>query len=111
MTRAKRADVALAFLGTFVALVFLRALYLGDPWSIPLKQMQSGAILLFAFFMISDPRTTPDARAWRIAYGAAVALLAAYLVFVRYVPEGLIYALFLASPLVPLIDRWSAAPR
>jgi Na+-translocating ferredoxin:NAD+ oxidoreductase RnfD subunit len=111
LTRAKRADVALAFLATFVGLLFLRALYLGDPWSIPLKQMQSGAILLFAFFMISDPRTTPDARSWRIAYGAAVALLAGYLMFVLYLPEGLIYALFLSAPLVPLIDRWSARPR
>jgi enediyne biosynthesis protein E5 len=111
LTRAKRADVALAFLGTFFALLFLRALYLGDPWTIPLKQMQSGSILLFAFFMISDPRTTPDARPWRLAYGAGVALLGAYLVFVRYVPEGLIYALCLASPLVPLIDHWSARPR
>jgi len=30
------------------------------PWAIPLKQLQSGALLLFTFFMISDPKTTPD---------------------------------------------------
>jgi Na+-transporting NADH:ubiquinone oxidoreductase subunit NqrB len=105
LSRAKRADVALAFLATFIGILFVRAFYLGDPWTIPLKHMQSGAMLLFAFFMISDPKTTPDRRTMRIAYGVLVAGVAAYLQFVAYRPQGLIYALFFASPLVPLLDR------
>ncbi len=36
--------------------------WLGDPLAIPLHQLQSGSLLIFAFFMISDPRTTPDSR-------------------------------------------------
>ena len=104
LNRAKRADVALAFLSTFVAILFARALYLGDPWAVPFKQMQSGALLLFAFFMISDPKTTPDRRGIRIGYGVLVAGIAAYLQFAEYRPEALINALFFASPLVPLLD-------
>jgi Na+-transporting NADH:ubiquinone oxidoreductase subunit NqrB len=104
LSRAKRADVALAFLSTFVGFLFARTLYLGDPWAIPLKQMQSGALLLFAFFMISDPKTTPDRRSIRIAYGILVAAIAAYLQFAEYRPQSLIYALFFTSPLVPLLD-------
>ena len=104
LSRAKRADVALAFLSTFGGILVARALYLGDPWAIPLKQMQSGALLLFAFFMISDPKTTPDRRSIRIAYGILVAAIAAYLQFAEYRPQALIYALFFTSPLVPLLD-------
>jgi enediyne biosynthesis protein E5 len=104
LSRAKRADVALAFLSTFVAILFARTLYLGDPWAIPLKQMQSGALLLFAFFMISDPKTTPDRQGIRIGYGVLVAVIAAYLQFAEYRSEALIYALFFASPLVPVLD-------
>jgi Na+-transporting NADH:ubiquinone oxidoreductase subunit NqrB len=104
LSRAKRADVALAFLSTFVGILFARAVYLGDPWAVPLKQMQSGALLLFAFFMISDPKTTPDRRSIRIAYGILVAAIAAYFQFAEYRPEALIYALFFTSPLVPLLD-------
>jgi Na+-translocating ferredoxin:NAD+ oxidoreductase RnfD subunit len=96
--------VALAFLSTFVGILFARALYLGDPWAVPLKRMQSGALLLFAFFMISDPKTTPDRRSIRIAYGVLVAAIAAYFQFSEYRPEALIYALFFTSPLVPLLD-------
>ena len=106
LSRAKRADIALAFLATYVAILLARAIYLGDPWAIPVKQMQSGAILLFAFFMISDPKTTPDTRLGRIVLAAAVAALAAFIQFVLWRPEGLMYALFLLSPLVPMIDRW-----
>lgn len=105
LSRAKRADIALAFLGTYVALLFLRAFYLGDPIAIPVKQMQSGAVLLFAFFMISDPKTVPDRRCMRILFAVLVAALAHYLVFWRYRPEGLMYALFFLTPLVPVLDR------
>jgi len=54
-----RSDVSCAFIVSYAALLFGRAYWLGDPWSIPLKQLQSGALLLFTFFMISDPKTTP----------------------------------------------------
>jgi Na+-transporting NADH:ubiquinone oxidoreductase subunit NqrB len=105
LTRAKRADVALAFLGAYIGLLLLRAFYLGDPLPIPMKQMQSGALLLFAFFMISDPKTTPDRRSYRILFAALVALLAFVIQFLLYRPEGLMYALFILSPVVPMLDR------
>ncbi len=111
LSRSRRIDIALAFLATVAALLFARALYLGDPMAIPLKQMQSGALLLFAFFMISDPKTTPDRRSARILYGAFVACLGVTLQLGCYVPEGMMYALFLASPLVPLIDRRMPIPK
>ena len=78
---------------------------LGDPLTIPFHQIDSGALLIFAFFMISDPKTTPDKRGARILYAVLVAAFAHYLVFWRYIPEGLMYALFFLSPLVPLMDR------
>jgi Na+-transporting NADH:ubiquinone oxidoreductase subunit NqrB len=103
--RALRSDVTGAFLVAHAAILFGRALWLGDPLAIPMHQLQNGSLLLFAFFMISDPKTTPDARAGRVLFGVLVALLAAYFQFARYRPVALLPALFLLSPLVPLIDR------
>jgi enediyne biosynthesis protein E5 len=105
LSKAKRADTALAFLGAYVAILLARALYLGDPLTIPMKQMQSGALLLFAFFMITDPKTTPDRRAARVLYAGLVACLGAWLQFGWYLPHGMMLALFVASPFVPLFDR------
>ncbi len=71
--RAARSDVTFAFLATYLALVFGRSAWLGEPLAIPLHRLQSGALLLFSFFMISDPKTTPDSRAGRILFGGLVA--------------------------------------
>ena len=57
---SQRSDIALFFLGSHAALLVARALWLGDPLVIPLHQLQSGSLLIFTFFMISDPRTTPE---------------------------------------------------
>ena len=110
--RALRSDVALAFLLSWAFLLFGQALYLGDPLAIPVHQLESGSLLLFAFFMISDPKTTPDARPCRLAFGALVAVGAFYLQFGLYRPSGgLVLALFALTPLVPVLDFLWPAPR
>lgn len=105
VNRAERSDVTYAFLGFYLAVLFGRALWLGQPASIPLHQLGSGAFLIFTFFMISDPRTTPDSRAGRVLFALLVALGAGFVHFVLYRPNGLLLALFFLSPAVPLIDR------
>ena len=102
--KAKRWDVSLAFLGFYAALVMARALWLGDPLSIPVHQLQSGALLIFTFFMISDPKTTPDARLGRVIYAAMVAVIGFTIQFGFYNSAGVILALILTAPFVPLID-------
>jgi enediyne biosynthesis protein E5 len=102
---AQRSDIALFFLGSHAALLFARAHWLGDPLAIPLHQMQSGSLLIFAFFMISDPRTTPDSRAARFFFAFAVAVLAHYLTFFMQMRPALYVALIALSPLTPLLNR------
>ena len=103
--RAARSDVTWAFLIFYLAVLFGRALWLGQPMAIPLHQIENGAFLLFTFFMISDPKTTPDSRAGRVLFALLVALGAGFVHFVLYRPNGLILSLAFLSPLVPLLDR------
>ena len=105
VTRAARADITLTFLGCYVGLLFARALWLGDPLTIPLHQIESGALLIFAFFMISDPKTTPDSRSGRIIFALLVSLTALYVQFGLFMPNGPLWGLITCAPLVPLIDR------
>lgn len=102
--RASRADVTLAFLGMFAATLLLRALAVHDPVTIPLHRLESGALLLFAFFMISDPKTTPDSRAGRLVFGALVALGAAYIQMRLFRTNGALWSLALFALVVPLLD-------
>jgi Na+-translocating ferredoxin:NAD+ oxidoreductase RnfD subunit len=111
VNRAERSDVTFVFLLAYGGLLAGRAVWLGDPWRIPLHQLTNGALLIFAFFMISDPKTTPDSRGGRLLFAAAVALAAAWVQFVLYRPNPLLWALAACSPLVPLVDRLLPGPR
>lgn len=104
LTRARRAETTIAFLACYGALLFGRALWLGDPMSIPVHQLQNGALLIFAFFMISDPKTTPNTAVGRVVFAAFVAAIAFAIQFIYYQPNGPILALILSAPLVPVID-------
>jgi len=107
----RRSDIALFFFGTHAALLLARALWLGDPLAIPLHQLQSGSLLIFTFFMISDPKTSPDSRLGRFLFAAAVALLAHYLAFFMQMRPALYVVLFALAPAVLLIDRILPAER
>lgn len=103
--RALRSDVALAFIVVYAALLIGRSLYVGEPMAIPFRRLESGGLLLFTFFMISDPRTTPDHPGARLFYGALVAFVAWYIQFRLFRTNGVLWSLALCSPLVPVLDR------
>ncbi len=111
VNRAARADVTLTFMTGYAALVIARSFWLGEPLTIPLHRLESGAFLLFSFFMISDPKTTPDSRAGRVLFASLVALGAAYVHFRLFRTNGFLWALAAFSPLVPLIDSVLPAAR
>jgi Na+-transporting NADH:ubiquinone oxidoreductase subunit NqrB len=118
VNRAARSDVTLAFIVCYCGLLFGRSLYLGEPLTIPLHRLQSGALLLFTFFMISDPKTTPDSRIGRVLFAALVAFGAWYVQFRLFRTNGLLWSLAGCSMLVPFINRvvpglryvWPSAP-
>jgi Na+-transporting NADH:ubiquinone oxidoreductase subunit NqrB len=109
--RARRLDVSWVFLSTYLGLVALRVLLLGQSWTIWWHQLGNGALLLFAFFMISDPMTIPNRRAPRVAYALIVACGATAWQYALFRPNALIWALFLLTPLVPLLERILPAQR
>jgi Na+-transporting NADH:ubiquinone oxidoreductase subunit NqrB len=102
VTRAQRLDVALAFFITFGCIVVLRGVWLGDPTAIALHSLQNGALIVFAFFMITDPKTTPSTLHFRVLHGVSVAVVAALLQFQFYVSSAPLFALVILSPLVAL---------
>jgi Na+-transporting NADH:ubiquinone oxidoreductase subunit NqrB len=104
VNRAARSDVTWAFMAAYLALVFGRSAWLGEPMAIPLHRVENGALLLFTFFMISDPKTTPDSRAGRMVFAVVVATVAWYVQFRLFRTNGLLWALAIAALTVPVID-------
>lgn len=109
--RAARADVTFAFLAFYAALLMARSLWLGEPLTIPFHRLESGALLLFSFFMISDPKTTPNSRAGRILFAFLVAFGAAFVQFRLFRTNGLLWSLAFFSLFVPMLDLLLPGPR
>jgi Na+-translocating ferredoxin:NAD+ oxidoreductase RnfD subunit len=102
--RARRADISLIFLVGYALLLFGRSAMLGEPWTIPWHRLQSGALLLFAFFMISDPRSTPNSSIGRLIFALLVVTGAGFIQFGLNRPNGPFLSLAFFSLLVPSID-------
>jgi hypothetical protein len=103
LSRSRSAFISISFLVIWSALTLGRNLWLGDPLSISLHQLQSGALLIFTFFMISDPMTAPRDNAMRFIFATFVALTGFVLHYEFRVREALFYALFAMSFCVPLL--------
>ena len=105
-TRVQKLDVSLAFLLTFAGLLFYRqVVYLGWPMDFFIQSVSTGSLLLFSFFMITDPKTTPDHPWARIGWAVAIAIAAFYLATFKFMNGAPIWVLVFAQPLVPVLDR------
>ncbi|WP_019500279.1 RnfABCDGE type electron transport complex subunit D [Pseudanabaena sp. PCC 6802] len=105
LKRVGRWDTSVAFLGTFALLETIRNLYLGWTWDVLAHRLMSGSLLLFALFMITDPRSIPNARTARLIWAAAIAILTFILSNFFFITTAMFWALFMLSPLTIWLDR------
>jgi Na+-translocating ferredoxin:NAD+ oxidoreductase RnfD subunit len=109
--RARRGDISWSFLVCYLGAIAMRVAWLGQRWAVWAHQFSNGALLLFAFFMISDPMTIPNSRRGRMVHAAIVALAAYIWQFQIYRINGFLWALICAAPLVPVWDAVWPAPK
>ena len=103
--RVARIDIALAFIGTFGSLLFFRnILYLGWPIDFWVHQMTNGTLMLFTFFMITDPITTPNNQKARLIFAIILASIAFYLATFKHFYAAPVWVLLFMSPLTILFD-------
>ncbi len=87
-----RLPLILGWWGGFLAQAVFRNLLLGAPLSGALNPMTGVAFILFSYYMISDPATTPFSARSQVLFGMAVAC--AYGLLVSFhVAFGLFFAL------------------
>ncbi len=119
ITKVQRLDISLTFLVTYIGLLYWRqVLYLHWPIDFFIHSVCTGSLLLFSFFMISDPKTAPNHPVARIIWAVIIALAAFYLSAFKWQYNTLIWVLVAAAPLVPLFNKvfnarpffWSNVP-
>ena len=102
---------SLTFFGAYTLLEASLNLWLGWTWDVFSHRMMSGSLLLFTLFMITDPRSIPNAKSARIIWAIAIAGLAFILRNYFYLNEAIFVALFALSPLTILLDWLWLAPQ
>ncbi|MVO98895.1 RnfABCDGE type electron transport complex subunit D [Paenibacillus lutrae] len=105
---ANRLDSVLAFLGSFTLFALVRHFLFGAPLLAALGPLMGASLQLFAFFMITDPKSTPSTRKARILFAFLVALLDA--VFrINRIANPQFYALFLVCLILVIPYRiWAS---
>lgn len=106
VTRVQKLDISLAFLLTFIGLLFWRqVMVLGWPADFFIHSISTGSLLLFTFFMISDPKTSPNHPVARIIWSVLIAVVAFYLSAFKWKYNTPIWVLVAAAPLVPVLNK------
>lgn len=90
-------EISLAFLSSYLLLTAVSVLYQPYFFSEHFYGFLGPSLVIFATFMITDPKTAPRARRDRLWYGAAIALT-----YVLLEIAGIRYALFLSLAAVLL---------
>jgi hypothetical protein len=91
-----RMPLVAAWLGGFVIQALLRSAINDTPWAAGLAPMTGLAFVLYTFYMVTDPGTTPEQPWNQAAFGAGVALVYGLIVQSHHV-FGFYYALTIVS--------------
>jgi len=75
-----------------------------------MRHLISGSFLLGAFFIATDPVTSPISSLGKFVFGLGVGIFTVLIRLFSGYPEGVMFAVLLMNSAVPLIDRW-AVPR
>jgi Na+-transporting NADH:ubiquinone oxidoreductase subunit NqrB len=111
LQKVGRWDTSGAFLLAYAGMEAGRNLWLGWTWDVWAHKMMSGSLLMFALFMVTDPRSIPNAKNARIVWAVAIAGLTFILRNYFFMPSAVFYALFIMSPVTILLDYLWVAPQ
>ena len=106
-----RWDTSIAFLLAYGTLEAARNAWLGWSWDVWQHQFMSGSLLLFALFMLTDPRSIPNSKKGRLVWSLAIALSTFILQHYFYLSTAIFWSLFIISPLTVFLDMIWTAPR
>jgi len=109
LKKVGRWDTSVAFLLIYSCLEAGRNIWLGWTWDVFFHRLMSGSLLLFALFMITDPRSIPNAKISRLIWAGLIAILTFILRNQFFVSSAVFWALFAMAPLTILLNLiWPA---
>jgi len=102
--------IPVAILGTMS--IFEGLFWLLAPGSFmdPIFHLITGGVMLAAFFLATDPHTSPSSPSGKLMFGAAIGLITILIRNFTPLPEGVAIAILVMNGFVPLINKRSKNP-
>ncbi len=69
--------------------------------------LAAGGVMLAAFFIVTDPVTSPLTKPGRWIFGLGAGVLVVLIRLFANLPEGVMYAVLVMNALTPLVNRWT----
>lgn len=99
LSRVKTYYVCSSFFITYFLMQYAWNIWLNKPIAVLVHDITQPTILIFTFFMISDPKTAPKSIINQLIFGIIVALLSFILKYLFYNSYGILYSLFIVASL------------
>jgi len=99
-------QIPAAMLGTIILLATVTSLLGPERYPDALFHVLSGATILCAFFIATDPVTSPVSFSGQLLFGAGVGLLVFAIRTWGGYPEGIGFAILLMNACTPMIDHY-----
>lgn len=78
----------------------------GGEWGVA-HELAGGALLFGAFFIATDPVTSPVTRVGKWIFGAAIGALVILIRKLSGYPEGVMFSVLIMNGFTPLLNRWT----
>ncbi len=98
--------IPLSYLGTVALLAAIFSAIAPDQFTPPLFHLFAGGLMLCAFFMATDPVSSPVTPLGQIVFGVGCGILTWSIRSFGGYPEGAMFAVLLMNCAVPLIDHY-----
>ncbi|MFB6434670.1 MAG: electron transport complex subunit RsxD [Candidatus Malihini olakiniferum] len=107
VTKTIRWHIPISMLLTLMLCATLGGLLTPEKAAQPLLHLFSGATMLGAFFIATDPVTASTTNKGRLLFGALIGFLVWLIRTYGGYPDGIAFAVLLANIMVPLIDYFT----
>ncbi len=98
--------IPIAYLSSVAILAFIFNAINPDMYAPPLFHLLAGGLMLCAFFMATDPVSSPSSSGGKIVFGVGCGILTWVIRTYGNYPEGAMFAVILMNCVVPLIDYY-----
>lgn len=98
--------IPVAMLGSLTAISLFFYLYDPAHYASPMFHLFSGAVMLGAFFIATDPVTAASSPAGKLLYGVGIGILIYVIRAWGGYPDSIAFAVLLMNMAVPLIDEY-----